>query len=88
MLNALGVGLSSVLIGLGHQGGHDGEDQGHAVLAQERERDGHRNGRVRVEVQGDREHRSHDAADDGVGGLGTSNRHVTDGHQLVGARQR
>lgn len=85
VLDALGVGLSGVLVRLGHEGGHDGEDQRHAILAQQRERDGHRNGRVRVQVQGDREHRSHDAADDGVGGLGTSNRHVTDGHQLVGA---
>ena len=82
-LDALGVGVVGARVSLGHDRRHDREDQGDAVLAEQRERDCQSNCRVGVDLHADAEDCGHDAADDGVRWLGTSDGHVADGHELV-----
>ena len=82
-LDALGVGVVGACVSLGHDRRHDREDQGDAVLAEQRERDCQANCRVGVDLHADAEDCGLDAADDGVWWLGTSDGHVADGHELV-----
>ena len=87
-LDALGVRVVSHVIGRGHKRGHKREDQGNAKLAKQSERNGEADCRVGLEARGDSENGCHDAADDGVRRLSTSDRHVADRHELIGTHPR
>ena len=84
--DALGVSVDRAATEELEERSTEREEQGHAVLAEERERDGESDGGVGVDVlKRAREDGGHDATDDRVGRLSATDRHVADGHELIGA---
>ena len=78
------IALFCHLVSDRHHGGHNGEQQSDHVLANQSEGNSQTDSSGGVQAGSNGEDNSHDAADNSVGGLSAANRHVTDGHQLVG----
>ncbi|CDD84776.1 unknown [Collinsella sp. CAG:289] len=68
----------------GHERRHKGEDKGNAELTEQSERNGKADRRVGLEARSDCQDGGHNTADNGVRRLCATNRHVADGHELIG----
>ena len=82
--DGLGVSLHSRGAEGLHHRGTKGEEQGHTVLAEQGERNRGRNGDVGIHIEGAGKDGCHNATNNSVRRLSTTNGHVTNGHELVG----